>query len=82
MRFSENEVEALVHVTGSESTLYLKDISHDFGLRPETVSRTTTRLREKGLLERNGWVSLVNSLHRETDPSKSAARKKPIGKIL
>jgi predicted transcriptional regulator len=52
MRFSENEVETLVRVMGSESTLYPKDLSQDFRLRPETVSRTTTRLREKGLLER------------------------------
>ena len=52
MRFSENEVETLVRVTGSKSTLYPKDLSQDFRLRPETVSRTTTRLREKGLLER------------------------------
>ncbi len=52
MRLSENEVEALVQVTGSESTIHPRDLSQDFGIRPETVSRITTRLEEKGLLER------------------------------
>lgn len=52
MRLSENEVETLVRVAGSEGTIYPKDLFRDFGLRPETVSRTTARLSGKGLLER------------------------------
>jgi len=52
MRLSENEVEALVQVTGSENTIYPRDLSQDFGIRPETVSRIAASLKEKGLLEK------------------------------
>lgn len=53
MRLSENEVETLVQVTGSESIIHPRDLSSGFGIRPETVSRITTQLKEKGLLERD-----------------------------
>jgi len=52
MRLSENEVEALVYIVGRENALYPRDLTSDFDLRPETVSRITTRLKEKGLLDK------------------------------
>jgi len=62
MRLSENEVEALVYITGGESTLYPKDLSQEFNLRPETASRITARLKEKGLLEKeNHWIVLAEA---------------------
>ena len=54
MRFSETEVEALVLVAESKQTLHAGDLSRALNLRPETLSRMTTALVNKGLLEREG----------------------------
>ena len=54
MRFSESEVQALTLVTGSENALHPRDLSRTLNLRPETLSRVTTTLVNKGLLEREG----------------------------
>jgi predicted transcriptional regulator len=54
MRFSETEVEALVLVADSKQTLRAGDLSRALNLRPETLSRVTTALVNRGLLEREG----------------------------
>ena len=54
MRFSESEVQTLTLVAGSEKALYPRDLSRILNLSPETISRVTTALVNKGLLERKG----------------------------
>ena len=54
MRFSESEVQTLTLIAGSEKALHSRDLSRTLNLRPETISRVTTALVNKGLLEREG----------------------------
>jgi predicted transcriptional regulator len=54
MRFSETGIESLVLVAESKQNLHAGDLSRALNLRPETLSRVTTSLVNKGLLERKG----------------------------
>ena len=54
MRFRESEVQTLTLIAGSEKALHPRDLSRTLNLRSETLSRVTTTLVNKGLLEREG----------------------------
>jgi predicted transcriptional regulator len=58
----EKEIEALVRITSSASVLRPRDLIQAFGVRPDTVSKIITHLKDKGLVEREGnRVQLANT---------------------
>jgi hypothetical protein len=54
MSFSQNDVRALVLITGSKEPVNPCTLQAELGLRRETVSRLITHLVEMGLAERSG----------------------------
>lgn len=54
MPLSQNDVRALVLITGSEEPVNPRTLQAELGLRRETVSRLITHLVEIGLAERRG----------------------------
>lgn len=54
MHFSQNDIRALVLITGSKEPVNPRALQAELGLRRETVSRLITHLVEKGLVERRG----------------------------
>jgi hypothetical protein len=54
MPFSQNDIRALVLITGSREPMNPGALQTELGLRRETVSRLITHLVEKGLVERHG----------------------------
>jgi predicted transcriptional regulator len=54
MPFSQNDIRALVLITGSREPMNPGAIQSELRLRRETISRLITHLVEKGLVERHG----------------------------
>jgi hypothetical protein len=54
MPLSQNDIRALVLITGSKEPVNPGALQAELGLRRETVSRLITHLVEKGLVERRG----------------------------
>ena len=54
MPLSQNDVRALVLITGSKEPVNPSTLQAELGLRRETVSRLITHLVEMGLAERSG----------------------------
>ena len=54
MPFSQNDIRALVLITGSEEPMNPRALQAELGLQRETISRLITHLVEKGLVERRG----------------------------
>ena len=54
MSFSQNDIRALVLITGSKEPMNPRALLAELGLRRETVSRLITHLVEVGLVERSG----------------------------
>jgi predicted transcriptional regulator len=54
MPFSQNDIRALVLITGSREPMNPRALQAELGLRRETISRLITHLVEKGLAERHG----------------------------
>ena len=54
MPFSQNDIRALVLITGSKEPVNPRTLQAELGLRRETVSRLITHLVEIGLAERRG----------------------------
>jgi predicted transcriptional regulator len=59
MRFSENEIRALVLITCSEAPVHPHDLHEVLGLRSESISRIITSLQDIGLVERAGGEILL-----------------------
>ncbi|MDD2754447.1 MAG: hypothetical protein PHS80_02850 [Methanothrix sp.] len=54
MHFSQNDIRALVLITGSKQSINPRTLQEELRLRRETVSRLITHLVEIGLAERRG----------------------------
>ena len=84
MPLSQNDVRALVLITGSEEPVNPRTLQAELGLRRETVSRLITHLVEIGLAERRGREVVLAS----TPPAEAfkklyfSHRASPLHKIL
>jgi hypothetical protein len=54
MPFGQNDIRALVLITGSREPMNPAALQAELRLRRETISRLITHLVEKGLVERHG----------------------------
>ena len=54
MPFSQNDIRALVLITGSREPMNPRALQAELRLRRETISRLITHLVEKGMVERHG----------------------------
>jgi hypothetical protein len=84
MHFSQNDIRALVLITGSKEPMNPRALLAELGLRRETVSRLITHLVEMGLVERSGREVVLAG----TPPAESfkrlyfSHRASPLHKIL
>jgi len=63
MHLNRNDIKALLLITSSERVLRPRDIFSTLGLRPGSVSRIITNLRDKGLLDREDSGIVLAKAH-------------------
>ena len=84
MSFTQNDVRALILITGSREPVNPRALQAELGLRRETVSRLITHLVEMGLAERSGREVVLA----DTPPAEAfkrlyfSHRASPLHKIL
>lgn len=63
MPLSQNDIRALVLITGSERPVDPRILREELGLQRETVSRLITHLVQMGLVERSAGKAILASTH-------------------